>query len=97
MAVAIEHDQVVFFHARLHDAAVGSRCADDARVTTVRSEDPCSLRLTFGDRPGMVEQRAKRAALDPHVDTKDVLAQEVEERSPRRMLGECDAALMTRR
>src|SRR5262249_50255250 len=79
VAVAVKHDQVVFLHAGLHDAAVGSRRADDAGGTTVRSEDPCSVRLTFGDGPGMVEQRAKRAALDTHIDTKDILAQEVEE------------------
>ena len=59
-------------------------------------EDPCGIFLAGGDRTGMVEQRAEHAALDPHIDAEHILAQEVEKGAPCRMLGEGDAALVSR-
>ena len=97
VAVAVEDDEVVLLHAGLHDAAVGSRRADHARVAAVRAEHPRRVLLALRDRAGVVEQRAERAALDAHVGAKQVLAHEVEERAPGRQLGERDAALVARR
>src|SRR5262245_28069447 len=70
VAVAVEHHKVALLHAGLHNAAVGSRRTDDARVTMVRAKYSCRILLTFRDWAGMVEQRAKRAALDTHIDRK---------------------------
>ena len=74
VAVAVEDDQVVLLHAGLHDAAVRARCADDARIAAMGAEHARGILLALGDRSGMVEQRAERAALDAHVDAKHVLA-----------------------
>ena len=97
VAVAVEDDEIVLSHARLHDAAVRAGGSDHARVAAVRAEHPRRVLLAVGDRAGVVEQRAQHAALDAHVGAEQVLAHEVEERTPGGKLGERDAALVARR
>ena len=63
----------------------------------MRAEHAGRVLLAAGDRTGVVQQRAERAAFDTHIDSEHVFAHEIEERAAGRDFGECDAALVARR
>ena len=62
----------------------------------MRAEHARDVALALPDRAEVPEQRAQRAALDPHVGPEEVLAVEVEERAPDGDLRKRDAALVSR-
>ncbi len=58
------------------------------------TEHPGGISLALADGSGVAKQRAKGSAFDPQVGAEQVLAVEVEERTPDGRLEEGDAALV---
>ena len=96
VTVAIAEGDLVVPDAGLHDGAVRGRGPVEHGIGATRAEHPRDVLLALSDRAEVPEQRAQRAALDPHVGPEDVLAVEVEERPPDRGLEETGAALVSR-
>ena len=58
------------------------------------TEHPCRISFALADGSGVAKQRAEGSAFDPHVGAEQVLAVEVEERTPDGRFEEGDAALV---
>ena len=97
VAVAVAQHEVAAADRAVPDDLVRGRGAADHEQRLVRAEDARGVALAFGDRAGVIEQRAELADRHRDVRAQRVLAEELVEQLADRALAEGDAAAVAGR